>query len=197
MAEPTLQDLKPGHASYQSSRGAWDVLVGEDPVRPLINAIFSDEANELPTLLSQPEWTLKALETNHGIFSTKKQRQDPDELVEVDAAPTLNLFRLINIACIHARAEAITTLYSFAKHQELDIPRLITSRYAVNGVLESRNAAAVEALLLADPEAKETKVSHSRMPLDWAQRKGAKEIVDVLLRHDAQTYEEWYRANFK
>lgn len=184
MSEPTVADLKPLPSNYQSSRDEWDVLTGDETAQPLIDAINSNEPTALEDLLSQPQWASIALSKPHIIYSEHRRREHEGEVRTVGAMPLLNLTRFVVLAGRGGRAAALSTLYAFAIKQGVK-PSVLTTRWAMDRTIKSGSAAAVEAIVAADPEAAACRVSHGVMPLDLAMRLGNHEMVIALQRHGA------------
>lgn len=80
MREPTEADLKPIPSRYQSARRLLDVLVGDDPVFPLLEAISAGDVTNFRRLLSQSPWKEAALESTHCIYSEDQQQIDANDV---------------------------------------------------------------------------------------------------------------------
>lgn len=179
-----MADLQPLSSNYQSSRDEWDVLIGDDAAQPLTEAIASDDATKLQNLLQQPQWITVALGKPHIIYSEHRRRQHEGEVRDVSAMPMLNLTRFVIIAGKGGHAAALATLYEFAKQHGVKLSDLRT-RWAIDRTIKSGSAAAVEAMVSADPEAASFRISHGAFPLDLAMKLRHHDIVSVLLRHGA------------
>jgi len=179
-----MANLEQLPSNYQSSRDEWHMLIGEDSAQPLIEALNSDDATTLQHLLSQAQWTTIALDKPHVIYSEHRRREFEGEMRDVSAMPMLNLARFVIIAGKGGHAKALSTLYSFAAQHGVNFSDL-RNRWALDRTIKSGNAAAVEAMVSADPEAASCRISHGVWPLDLAMRQRNNEMVTVLLRHGA------------
>jgi len=165
---------------YQSSRSKWDVLRGEDSALPLIEAIKSDDPSVLRDMLPQAQWYEIAVDEPLTIFSVNSSKKG-----EVSAMPLLTLARLVILAGTDVRAEALTTLYAFAKEQAIDLSSIRT-RWAVEGTIKSHNRAAVEAMLTADPDTFTAATVHVPL-LRLAMKEQDDAMVELLKRHGVES----------
>jgi hypothetical protein len=169
-----MADLKALPALYTSSRGVGDVLVGEDPARPIIEACSSGNDTALWSLLSQPEHIKTMLEKPHVIYSADPRGQ-------VLAMPILNLERALNVAAASGHAPAVIALLGFATEHSVPLSDIIT-RAVVNKAIDGGHAAVFEALGYAYPGVINIRIGHGHeRPLYEAVRRRQPDVVAALL----------------
>ena len=179
----SVTDLSPVAASYESIRGLWDVLVGEDAALPLMEASSSGNLESLIDLLSQQHWTKIALEQQHAIYHVDTSSNEDNKQC-VSAKRQLNLERAIIKAAINGHAVIVSALLAFAWQQGVKKEDVIT-RYVVDRPIWRGHAGVIEALILADPSVVNYHIHHGRLALDAAVNRRKTEIVAVLLQHGA------------
>ncbi|KAK6428155.1 hypothetical protein LTR95_015703, partial [Oleoguttula sp. CCFEE 5521] len=119
-SERTLDDLKSLPSIYASTRGIWEVLLGDDLALPLTEVALAEDVTSLQELLADPKTIELALEKQHTIYSRDEPRADkpmPEGWSHVSAMPYTNLSRILTLAAINGKAEAVTLLLSFAKNK--------------------------------------------------------------------------------
>lgn len=181
MAQLTTPDLREGPASYDSPRDLYDVLIGEDTARPLIEASSSGNNATVQSLLSQPRWINIMLESPHCIYQESRPSQGPTDMREVTAMPMSNLQRALTIAAENGQAAVVSTLLAFAKQQNLDVSEIL-SKPIMYKIIQSGQVDLVKALASGDPSFINTPVAHGTLPLYEAVRFRRTDVVDVLLK---------------
>ena len=179
----SVTDLSPYPAIYESSRGSWDVLVGEDTALPLMEASSSGDIERLHDLLSQQHWVKIALQEQHAIYHVDESSNEENQQC-VSAKRQLNLERAIIKAALNGHAAIVSALVAFAWQQGVKKENVIT-RYVVDRPIWRGHAGVIEALVLADPTVVNFHLHHGRLVLDAAVNRRQTEIVAVLLQHGA------------
>lgn len=190
MAELTEADLKDGTSNYQSYRGVWDVLIGEDAARLVIAACRSGDDTSLQVLLAQPPWDKTMLERTHTIYYASRLSSDPDDVRQVSARSLSQLERALNVAAESGHAPCVSTILSYAKQKGFYKSDFV-HRLLIGRVIQGGHAAVLKELLTAEPSLIHTQINHGAMPLFEAVRFGRPDVVAVLLELGADPLRPW------
>lgn len=181
MAEPTVADLKPIPSTYKSSRGLFDVLVGEDTALPLIEASSDGSVEKLQVMLAESQWREIMLQSPHCIYHEDRPTEGENDIRGVLAMPILNLQRAILKAAESGHAAAVSVLLEFASQQGIT-PASVIDRTIIKTTIQNGHAAVLESLANALPTAATIDLGHETQPLELAIGKRDVEVVKVLLK---------------
>ena len=185
MAESTEANLTQTASTYRSRRGSWDVLLGDDAARPLIDASSTGDTKSLHILLSQPEWAKTALESQHSIYYARRQPGEEGIIKDVGALPMRHIERAVILASMHGHAAAVSALLDFVAGQGLD-PASVITRWAAERALQGDHSDVIDILASAKPEIVTRANAYARKgPLELAVRQGKVGVIAVLLKHGA------------
>nr|OQO16333.1 hypothetical protein B0A51_16031 [Rachicladosporium sp. CCFEE 5018] len=185
-SERTLDDLSSLPSIYASTRGMWEVLLGDDLALPLTEAALAEDVKSLRDLLADPKTIELALEKQHTIYSRDEPRADkamPEGWSHVSAMPYTNLSRVLTLAAINGKAEAVTLLLSFAKKQcKLKLSDLVDRMFIVP-VVRARQTAVFDAVVAAYPETVRLNLGHWGYMLDLVVNFRNWDMVATVLEH--------------
>ncbi|KAK6441800.1 hypothetical protein LTR95_001966 [Oleoguttula sp. CCFEE 5521] len=185
-SERTLDDLRPLPSIYASTRGMWEILLGDDLALPLTEASLAEDVKNLRDLLADPRIIKLALEKQHTIYSRDDPRADrpmPDGWSYVSAMPYTNLSRVLTLAAINDRAEEVTLLLSFAKRKcKVNLATLVDRMFIVP-VVRARQTAVFDAVVAAYPETVRLNLGHWGYMLDLVVNFRDWDMVATVLEH--------------
>ncbi|OQN97042.1 hypothetical protein B0A48_16846 [Cryoendolithus antarcticus] len=185
-SERTLDDLKSLPSIYASTRGIWEVLLGEDFALPLTQAALAEDVKSLQQLLADPKTIELALMEQHTIYSRDEPRADkpmPEGWSHVSAMPYTNLSRILTRAAINGHAEAVSLLLSFAKKKcKLRLSSLIDRMFVVP-IVRARQTAVFDAVVTAYPETVRLNLGHWGYMLDLVVNFRNWDMVATVLEH--------------
>lgn len=181
MAEVIEAELKPLPSTYNSSRGLFEVLVGDDTALPLVKASSAGNVADLQTMLAQSPWSEIVLQSPHRIASEIGPRRNESELRSVLAKPMPNLERLILKAAENGQFAAVLMLLDFASQNSIDFSSVV-GHSTIKRTIMNGHAAVLSALAAADSTVATFDLGHATQPLELAIKHCDPGMVKVLLQ---------------
>jgi hypothetical protein len=183
---PTIYELAAGTGGDLQ---LFDVLLGEDTARPLMEASKAGDNATVQGLLSQPEWINKLSEKTHIIygFHTRDESQvdDSEPTRSVFATPMPLFQRALTAAALNGHGTVASTLLTVAKAQGMDT-REVLSRPDIPKLFTRRHEGVIEALAKGDPTFLTARIGHSNTtPLFEAAKRRLYDAVVALLEAGA------------
>lgn len=171
------------------SKALWDIVDDEDNARPVIDACISGDKEALEELLSQ-EPVREALRETQGCIHPRYPL-DP-RWNERSVMAITNLSRAVWAATYNDHDAIVHALLKYMGDRKLQLDWYVNFR-VITKALYGGAAAAIEALVRADPETINCKMIHYVTPLYEAVRLGRYSIAKVLLDAGADPHRPFER----
>jgi ankyrin repeat protein len=190
LALPDVNEAQARQYPSISSNPLNDVLTGENPAAPLLQAASEGNNTHLSTLLRDPHWITIALQRQPYIRTELRPPKSPTDGRAVSTTTISNLERAVLVATKASSPSTVSLLLSIDKHHNTS-PARFESRETLTYALTHNLPAVITALVTANPNVLVYTVDHKNTPLDLAIRLQNPSLVALLLSHAASHPDLW------
>lgn len=166
----------------QSSRPLFDLLEGEDPTLPILQASTAGDVATLESLLSQPPLNEIVLQKASFIHYQQRKQENENDVRSVTASSFSHLERVLIKAAVAGQAAAVSVLIKFAAQRALK-PWLY---HPMKAAIEQDDVTMTDAMVTAYPSAIYCDFGPGdKLPLEFAIRRRKPNTVKLLLEKGA------------
>ncbi|KAL2203000.1 hypothetical protein CC79DRAFT_1337642 [Sarocladium strictum] len=162
----------------QSSRPVFDLLEGEDPVLPILQASIAGDVAAVKSLLSQAPLNEIVLQKAAFVHYESRKRENEDDIRTVSVCSFSHLERVLIKAAVAGQAATVSVLIKYAAQHRLS-PWLY---HPIKAAIEQDDLAMIDALFAAYPSAVYCDFGPGdHRPLEYAVKRRRANTVKLLL----------------